>query len=119
MANPTLLRFSRSFDFEHQMAHRYFLGAMSPLHRFSTLPYWIAPRRDGGMWRLTHQQAHRDAMTTLPFYPYTGVPMTQNLLDLPLSKKNSEQLSWWLFANHAEHYVGQTVMPPERIYPFS
>ena len=120
MANPTLLRLSRSFDWEHSNAHRYFLGAMSPLYRFSTLPYFIDPRRDDGMWRLTHQRAHQDAMTTLPFYPYTGVPFTQNLIDLPLSKKSTEQVSFWLFQNHNEHYVGQTQIPAdlERIFPF-
>jgi hypothetical protein len=129
-----------TFVWEHINAHRTFYAAMSPLARFTTMPYLLdpqpppTPRLNDAMWRLKHQQAHDDSMVTLPTWPYSvigrlpaeqvpdplplGLPTNQNLIDTDLD--NPGRRNDWLFTNHNEHYVGTTVMPAvsEWVWPF-
>jgi len=108
---PSLLQIGPSFPWEHQNAHRELLGALSPLYRYSTLPYFMTPL-DQSLPRLIHQQAHLDAM------PTPAVALSPNLLDTWPKDKNRESLSWWLFANHNSHYIAQNEMDSELTYPF-
>lgn len=87
-----------TYFFEEAMAHRTLLGAMSPLDRFSVLPYLLDPFLDNGMWFLNHQQAQNDALTTL--VPLFGAT---NLVDTDMD--NPEQRTWFEFVNHQELYV--------------
>jgi hypothetical protein len=115
------------FWFEEAMIHRRELGAMSPLNRFSVLPYFIDPFLSNTMWLLTHQQAQNDANTTMPTwneapppaYPgtlLTSVPETQNLIDVNLD--DQRQRAWWTFANHREQLIAMDNLPPVLTYPF-
>lgn len=123
-----------AFAFEHAMAHRNALGVMSPLPRFSIIPYWLDPMlqtdEPGGFWHHNHQQAHSDAALHLPpefGSGQRGIELHANLLDYDLS--NPDSRTWWTFVNHLEHYVGgNTILPqsapqppppaPQWTYPF-
>jgi hypothetical protein len=151
MALPSLLRLGSTteersaFTFEHANAHRNLLGAMSPLTRFSVLPYLLEPMTGSSAWRLNHQTAHNDALTTLPTFPWSfwieasytpppgeevpapgyapdvlplGVGFNQNLIDIDMQNPNVENMQWWLFANHNEHLLAQAVLPEYLIFPF-
>jgi hypothetical protein len=48
------------------MSHRRLLGSMSPLDRFSAIPYVLSPFTGNGDWRQEHQQAHSDFVGILP-----------------------------------------------------
>ena len=118
MAHPTLLNMDDPwFEWQHAMSHRDFLGVMSPLTRFSVIPYWLEPitdQRPAGPWRFNHQQAHLDAMNNLPA-TYLGeiVPGTAvnaNLVDSNLD--DAWNRSWITFQNHMEHYVGSARILP-------
>lgn len=116
------------------MAHRNALGVMSPLHRFSVIPYFIDPMVQNdppaGAWHLNHQQAHNDAANHLPEEfgsGILGIALWANLLDYNLEDPDSR--AWWTFTNHLEHYVGSnTILPqsapqppppaPQWTYPF-
>jgi hypothetical protein len=111
-----------SFDWEHANAHRAYLGVMAPLTRFSVLPYLLEPtflpNIPAGDWQLRHQQAHDDALTSVPSqYGSTaiGLRIGQNLLD-------ERRRQWWTFNNHQNHYIADTtVLPPgtpPSTYPF-
>jgi hypothetical protein len=114
-----------TFAFEHAMGHRNYFGAMHPLTRFSVLPYLLDPPHgtdiSGGPWNLNHQQAHNDAHSALP--AQYGIPsdlslnlfIGQNLRDT--SSKNPDQLKWWTFANHMEHYVANNTILPGPVAP--
>jgi hypothetical protein len=120
------------FPWDHAFAHRNALGVMSPLDRFSSIPYFIDPMQDiatpGSMWHLDHQSAHNDALANLPteFGASTvGLFIGQNLRDTDLD--DPRQRLWWTFQNHMEHYVGgNTITPnvqfpppaPQWVYPF-
>lgn len=120
------------FSFEHAMAHRNAMGVMSPLTRFSVIPYFIDPvERDvsnASKYQLNHQQAHNDALLHLPTEfgaPTIGLRFGQNLIDYDLRNPASKKL--WAFYNHQEHYVGgNTILPnvqfpppaPQWAYPF-
>lgn len=126
MTSATLLHYpdderSRSvFAFEHAMAHRVYYQVMSPLHRWSAMPYFIAPKppisqtaRRASLWHLDHQQAHNDFNEALPSdwnSDKVGIPTTQILLDSDLTDPGS--LSWWVFANHQEHYTASAILLP-------
>lgn len=104
------------------MAHRNALGVMSPLDRFSIIPYFVDPdlgdNRPASMWNLDHQQAHNDALNNLPsaFGATTvGLRIGQNLVDSNLS--DPEQRRWWTFQNHMEHYVGGNTITPNTYFP--
>lgn len=119
------------FAFEHAMAHRNAFGVMSPLNRFSVLPYFIDPMRKDApaqKWNLNHQQAHNDALQHLPSEfgsPTVGLFIGQNLIDTDLNDPRQRQ--WWIFQNHQEHYIGgNTILPnvnfpppaPQWVFPF-
>jgi hypothetical protein len=118
MSSLDLLNFNDpTFAFQHAMSHRNAMGVMSPLDRFSIIPYFIDPEQNvgtpGSMWHLDHQQAHNDALQHLPteFGAATvGLFIGQNLRDYDLD--NEGQLKWWLFQNWAEHYVGGNTISP-------
>jgi len=123
MARPSLLNSSEpTFAFEHAMAHRNAMGVMSPLTRFSVIPYFIDPmtaQRSADWWLLDHQQAHNDAMNNLPasyLGPIVvGTGVGANLVDTNLT--NPWTKSWWMFANHLEHYVGSNTILPQPTTP--
>lgn len=119
------------FTFEHSMAHRNALGVMSPLDRFSAIPYFIDPMigepTAGDSWNLNHQQAHNDALTHLPSYfgaSTAGLAIGQDLRDTDFN--NPGQRKWLEFQNHQEHYVGGNTITPNVpltppfmwVYPF-
>ena len=105
------------------MAHRNGLGIMSPLDRFSIVPYLLDPMDpenplSGDSWMLDHQQAHNDAMANLPteFGASTiGLHIGGILRDYNLD--NPEQRTWWTFQNHMEHYVGGNSISPNVPFP--
>jgi len=109
-----------TYAFEHMMAHRTYWGAMSPLSRFSVVPYVLDPMMGtdipGGPWHMNHQQAHNDAQGALPAQFATPSVMSldlfvgQNLRDTRFDNPDSRR--WWTFANHMEHYVtNDTILP--------
>lgn len=111
-----------AFGFYHAMAHRNAFGVMSPLNRFSVLPYFIDPwLGDSGAarkWNLNHQQAHNDALQNLPEYfgaTSIGLRIGGNLIDSDLN--NPRQRKWFEFQNHQEHYVGGDVILPNVQFP--
>ena len=104
------------------MAHRNGLGVMSPLDRFSAIPYLLDPMQDistpGSGWHLDHQQAHNDAMDYLPteFGASTvGLRIGGILRDYDLD--DERQRKWWEFQNHMEHYVGANSISPNVYLP--
>jgi len=129
-----------TFSFEHAMAHRQLWAAMSPLSRFSVLPYLIDPQQIGGKYLLNHQQAHWDMSQTLPTFapglglitvtepdgtqqtvvPLGGLALSSNppLQDTPLD--NPDRTKWWLFANHTDHLDAMSTLPlaEEWVFPF-
>lgn len=120
-----------AFSFEHYMAHSTYYGVMSPLYRFSVLPYMIDPMGDvnvmAGDWNLNHQQAHNDFLSTLPAYWYAqsaGIPMSQILVETNLN--SPEEMQWWLFSNLVEHQAANNSILPgpilnrdwDWVYPF-
>lgn len=106
-----------AFAFEHARSHSQFFGLMSPLTRFSVLPYLLDPESDvstpAGEWNLNHQQAHNDFLLTLPSYfgaTRTGIPISQVMVDVNLN--DPEQRTWWEFTNLIEHQMGGQTSPP-------
>jgi hypothetical protein len=118
----------RAFEFDHLMAHRTNLGAMSPLTRFSLVPYQLDPATNKPMWHLIHGQAHVDFTDTLPYWYYlvnpaywpnegVGIPSRQPLVDTDL--ENDEKRTWWTFVNHQEHLAAQNSASfVEWVFPF-
>jgi hypothetical protein len=111
-----------SFAFEHAMAHRRVLGIMSPLDRFSIVPYFIDPmdpQASADGWHLNHQQAHNDSLNEVPTgYGATevGLRVGQNLVDTDLTAPQAK--AWWTFQNHMEHYVqAGTFLPATTALP--
>ena len=110
------------FAFEHANAHRNLLGVMSPLTRFSVLPYFLDPLGDvntsASGWRFDHQQAHNDTDNQLPetFTSQSlGFSSSANLVDSNLADPWNR--SWWTHTNHMEHYVdNNTVLPQTDLY---
>lgn len=105
------------FPFEHMMAHRRYFSQMSPLNRFSALPYLLDPPYDtnirASLWHLNHQKSHTDFAASLPAnYNATeiGLPLRQPLADSNLA--DPESRIWWSFAQHREHYLAdQAILP--------
>jgi hypothetical protein len=111
-----------AFAWEHQMAHRTNLGVMSPLTRFSVIPYWLDPlantEQPASAWHLDHQQAHNDSALHLPsayLGTAVGIELHANLVDYDLS--NPEQRQWWAFQNQLEHFVGNNAILPQPQIP--
>jgi hypothetical protein len=105
---------------------------MSPLSRFSVLPYQIDPFQLGGKYLLDHQQAHWDMTQNLPSYP-PGVGTTSGpggttivptgalaLASDPILIAPDLENKWSIFANMIAHQDAMTVYPlPEDLtYPF-
>jgi hypothetical protein len=119
MARPSLLTTADvGFVWEHAMAHRNALGVMSPLTRFSAVPYFIDPftaRRPADQWHFDHQQAHDDSQNHLPADYLgdivVGTGVGANLVDSDLSDPWNR--SWWTFKNHIEHFVGSNTILPQ------
>lgn len=135
MSRASLLNsYEAAFAFEHMMAHRNAIGVMSPLPRFSVLPYWLDPlsgtNQPASPWHLNHQQAHNDAANQLPTEfgsAKRGIGIWAPLLDYDFDDPDSRE--WWTFVNHLEHFVGgNTILPqsapqppppaPQWTYPF-
>ena len=93
-----------AFQFDHEMAHRYWQQEQGPTGLQA--PYFVMPEPYNDDWKLRHQYAHLDALSPAP--PPTplgkfGPPIPQNLTDVNLADPN--QRDWWIFANHMEHWV--------------
>lgn len=126
MATETLLHLGdglgqkENFQFDHAMSHRNILGAMAPLYHWSAVPYWVDPQLTIGPWYRDHQQAHNDFVGELPpafgWTTFGFIGTHQNLIDTKIS--NPDQRSFWLFANHIEHFIGENVLPWELTFPF-
>ena len=131
MALPSLLHYTddelgrNTFAFEHAMAHRNVLGAMSPLDAFSVVPYLLDPMQNTEIpatkWHQNHQQAHDDFNNALPTYfgaTTVGIRPAVNLIDYNLT--DQRQLAWWTFSNQTEHFVAEnSILPPLVLdYPF-
>jgi hypothetical protein len=124
MSNAALLNMDDPWwPFNHAMAHREWLGVMAPLTRFSLVPYFIEPMiasvEAAGPWALRHQQAHNDAMASLPssFGATTvGLFIGGNLIDTNLGDQGQQK--WLEFQNEQEHYVANTAITPPNTYPF-
>src|SRR5262245_17165608 len=122
MARPTLLNFhDPAFPWEHAMAHRNFIGVMSPLPRFTVIPYFIDPftaKRPGDNWHMNHRRAHDDADDALPdkYLGTVGFGVSGILVDSDLNDPVSR--SWWTFINHTEHYVeSNNILPQPQMPP--
>jgi hypothetical protein len=116
-----------TFAFEHSQAHARLLGIMSPLTRFTVVPYILSPgANNSDMWHRNHQQAHSDSIDTIPGYfggtgfgsffhgphpphpiptppagPVTQLGPAYNIEDYDLS--DVPQRIWWTFQNHIAH----------------
>ena len=100
------------------MAHRRYFANMAPLDRFSALPYVLEPPYNTDIpasdWHLIHQTAHVNFAALVPA-TYNGDPrevavLTQPLMDSDLS--NTEELTWWSFAQHLQHYIADQALLP-------
>jgi hypothetical protein len=125
MALVTLLNINDpAFGFENAMATRNELGVMSPLTRFSVIPYFLDPimpvmPTPADWWNLNHQQAHNDAMNALPYAYLSDIDLSfavgANLVDTDLN--DPEERSWWTFINHLEHFVSSNAILPNPQIP--
>lgn len=105
------------YDFQHAMSHRLYYAIMSPLTRFSVMPYFITPM-PGAMppatnWRLNHQRAHNDFANHVPAdfsASRFGIPAWANLVDTDLNDPGERE--WFTFANFQEHYIADGTMQP-------
>ena len=129
MPLPSLLTMDDpSYFFDHQMAHRLPLGAMSPLDRFSPLPYILDPYREGGWWRLLHSTAQDSFIEDLPSWPGSrgqegwpndgiGLASDQPLFAPDIFKPGHRK--WFEFANFQEHRIAEaSISFEELVYPF-
>lgn len=92
--------------FEEAMATRTLLGGMSPLDRFSVLPYLLDPMVDMPFWRLNHQQAQDDAIRTLGVFTIPAPqPLQDNKLDSPTAR------AWFSFVDELEMRIATSVLP--------
>ena len=136
-----------TFAFEHSQAHATLLGTMSPLTRFSAVPYILSPGANNkDMWHRNHQQAHTDnqdvfagyfggtgfgifrfpgqriPVPTPPEYPAGGLSQLGPgyiIEDYDLSFE--PQRNWWLFQNHQAHLDAQQIQDQALrgfIFPF-
>lgn len=102
------------FVFEHMQQTQALWTAMQ-IAGLSVLPYVLDPAYDteipGSAWHLNHQQSHDDFNAALPSYRGSltvGIPQNEILIDSNLA--NADQLTWWTFINHQEHYVANNTI---------
>jgi hypothetical protein len=123
---------SSTFAFEHAMSHRRLLGAMSPLDRFSIIPYQIEAAGRGMVGSgtvgnrpdhmLDHGVAHEDYQMNLPGWYGTGtfgiMNPAYNLVDNDLMHDGQRQ--WWTHQNFQEHLTAENVNTINQVfvYPF-
>ena len=136
-----------TFGFEHEQAHRGLWGSMSPLTRFSVLPYILYPNpNNSGGWHLDHEWAHRDYQSVLPGtfggigflnlvdglvppeFIFPDIPVAQtgtisqlapsfNIEDYELQIRARRE--WWTFQNHYAHLDAQSVQNSATfVFPF-
>lgn len=124
MAQTALLHFgsglgqASAFTFDHVMEHRKLLGGMSPLDRFSVLPYFLDPFANRPDWHMNHQQAHNDGMANLPSWfgeTTVGIPTNKNVIDTNLDIPRKK--TWWMHVNKMEHQIASSVLQ-DLVYPF-
>lgn len=92
---------------EEANAHRTILGAMSPLYRFSVLPYMLDPFRENALWKMNHQQAQSDFVFALDLWT---IPAAEPLMDTNFV--DPEQRKWFTFTNHLEMYDATRELTP-------
>jgi hypothetical protein len=136
-----------TFSFEHSQAHARLLGTMSPLGRFSAVPYILSPGANNiDMWHRNHQQAHSDNQDIfagyfggtgfgifffpgLPFPPidvptFPEEPQTQQAPGFIIEDYDltfEPQRNWWLFQNHQAHLNAELIQDQALrgfIFPF-
>jgi hypothetical protein len=125
-----------TFGFEHEQAHRFSWGSMSPLTRYSVMPYILYPHPSNQAdWHQDHQQAHDDMQQTLPG-TFGGIGFLDLILgiippgfifpDIPVAQTGTisqqhpyfnvqdydltiwAQREWWTFQNHYAHLDSQS-----------
>jgi hypothetical protein len=103
---------------------------MSPLTRFSVIPYLLEPYDHNiTPWHRNHQQAHTDFQSALAGYlggtafggsppPFSQLGPGYNIEDYDLSTES--QANWWTFQNHIAHLDAESVVSliEELIFPF-
>ena len=133
-----------TFAFEHAMAHRSLMGIMGVegefvrevvgppivpghflpniggLQGFTTMPYFIDPQSNDGLWHLFHNQAHQDAMSVLPnsfgFTAIGNIAPNHDFVDYNLDKEG--KATYWVWRNHQQHLDANSASPLESIFPF-
>ena len=107
------------YEFEHMMQHREYFAIMSPLDRFSVLPYLLDPAFGteirAGPWNLHHQQAHNDFSETVPAYwnaQTVGFGISANNIMVDSNQDDPESRTWFTFLNHQEHYITNEAILP-------
>ena len=136
-----------AFGFEHEQAHRLLWGSMSPLTRYSALPYILYPHPTNiSDWHFDHWQAHQDFINTLPG-TFGGIgflnlvdgiiPIDFIFPDIPEAQTGTisqlgpayniedydldiwSQREWWSFQNHYAHLDAQSIQNSATfVYPF-
>ena len=113
---------NHTFSFEHAMSHRRLLANLSPLGRFSVIPYHVDPGRNNTHWHLDHGQSHDDFQMNLPGWYGPGtfdiLNPAYNIIDTDLMSES--QRKWWTFQNHQEHLVAENInsLTEVWIFPF-
>lgn len=92
--------------FEEAMGHRLLLGGMSPLDRFSALPYFLEFQVGLPMWRLNQQTAQDDAITTLGA---VAIPAPQPVMDNRF--ETPDQRAWFSLTNEMETRIAASLLP--------
>lgn len=113
----------RAFAWEHEMSHRTLLSTMPPVDRFSVPPYFVEPQMNTGGWLMDHAQAHDDFRVSLPVLwgwwylgnQEFGIASGNNLMDANLN--SSDQVPFWTFVNHMDHYVATSLLTAEVVVP--
>jgi hypothetical protein len=101
------------FVFEHMMQTQALWTALTDTAGYSVLPYLLDPAYDTAIpaskWHLNHQQSHDDFNAALPAeYGSTQIGIPQGAILLDSNLKNPDQLTWWTFINHQEHYIANS-----------
>lgn len=108
MTTATLINMNdRLWPFEEAMGHRLLLTGMSPLDRFSALPYFLDLQVGTPFWRLNQQQAQDDAIKTLGVVTIPApAPLMDNQLETP------QQRAWLSFVDEMEMRIAASSLQP-------